>query len=481
MKPAYVEDVWRRLRGNKKKLVSVAVRWTGVPRLTSNVLHLSQPFSVICGENGVGKSTLLHTLFHALVAPDRRSDSAVFVRKEEGELEYVRLELAHGDWGGPNTLFSIDYVREYLDSGPDGLRVALFDPAMHIPIILNAIRGDANFAEEIEPIGPKLYSDVQVSELSYIVGRDYEAVSSYEIDGYAGLGVFPYFVVSVAGVEYGSESMGFGELSLLLAYWLLSRMPKGSIVLLEEPETFVSPRSQGRFANVAARFALDSDLMIVATTHSPSIVSKFLANEITLVSRAGHVVTLVSPVSDSVLERRLELTNPVRRLWFVEDASAARFLGFFLSEAGLRSVSDIIIVGNNDAVFSFASNAMLFGDSRIVVNGILDGDDRPRRQHVPANVDFLPGNVSPELMLKNFVSNGDPLTMAESIGVTKEALSLALAAAGGEDAHQWLHSMRADLAISLEQFVTGSLRMWAAANAPIIDLFIARLRFLAKS
>lgn len=479
MKPAQVADVWRRLRASPKKISNIVLAWTGVPRLTNNVLQINQPFSIICGENGVGKSTILHVLLHALVAPSRRSESAVFVRNEEGEVAYVRVELGYGVWGAPRTLISVESVREHFESGSEGLRVALFDPAMHLPMILNAILADANFSEVIEPIGPRLYSPAQVADLSYVVGRDYEEVSSYEIDSYGGLGVFPYFKVKVAGIEYGSEGMGFGEHSLLLAYWLLSRMPTGSVILLEEPETFVSPRSQGRLVNVAARIALDSELTVIATTHSPSIVSRFKPNEITLVSRAGRNVTLKTPVEESVLERRLELINPVRRLWLVEDASAARFLSFFLSQAGLASVSDVLIVGNNDAVFASAG-MRAFGDSRIILNGILDGDERKRRSSIPLNMDFLPGDVAPEVMLKQVVSTADRVATADAIGVTVEELELALAAAGGEEVHQWIHAMRADLAVSLDQFVAGVLTTWAVENSAILAAFVARLRVLAK-
>lgn len=480
MKSAEVADAWRRLRENRKKLVGIELAWSGMPRLTSNVLRLNRQFSVICGENGVGKSTLLHTLFHALVEPGRRSESAVFVREEEGAVDYLRVELAHSAWGPPQTLISVESVRDYFSSENTGLRVALFDPAMHVPAILNAIRADVNFAEELEPLGPKIYTPSQVDDLSYIVGRDYENVSSYEIEGYGGLGVFPYFKVVVAGVEYGSEGMGFGELSLLLSYWLISRLPRGSVMLLEEPETFVSPRSQGRFTNIAARMAVDADLMIIATTHSPSIVSKFKSQEITLVSRVKHTVTITSPVPDSVLERRLELVNPVRRIWLVEDNTAARFLRFFLSIAGLSSISDILIVGNNESVFTSASNFRPFADARIFIFGILDGDERSRRPVTPSNIDFLPGNFSPEYIMREFVTSEARDVIASVIGVEVGSLELALAASEGEDVHEWVHAMRAELEVPLDQFVAGVLKAWCASNSALVDAFVERLRSLAQ-
>ena len=96
-----------------------------------------------------------------------------------------------------------------------------------------------------------------------------------------------YFEVTTEGVTYGSEMMGLGELALHLMLWHLERVEPQSIMLIEEPETHISPRSQQALLNVLARASARKKLWVIVTTHSAGIVARIPREHIRLVYRDG--------------------------------------------------------------------------------------------------------------------------------------------------------------------------------------------------
>jgi energy-coupling factor transporter ATP-binding protein EcfA2 len=482
MRPAEIEAAWRDLRkGKKRSIRRIELAWTGIRNLSDNSISFDRPFTVLCGENGAGKSTLLHRIYHALVPPDRRPEGAFQVKNEEGQVVYCRLELGHGKWGAPRTLVAGESVREFLATESGSLRVSLFDPAVHVPAILGEIKRDANFREVLEPLSAKKYERGERELISYLVGKEYQEIEVFEVDNFRSVGVFPYFRVRVFGATYGVEEMGFGEFSLLLTYWLLSRTNDGSIVLLEEPETFVTPRSQRRLMAVAADLAVSKDLVIVATSHSPSIVSQFLRDEVVLVTRAQNKVAIARPAPIATLERRLEIVAGVCRIWLVEDAMAARFARFFLARSGLLGTSAVFISGNNDSVDRFSRSVRHFGELRAKVFGLFDGDERTRRSLDEARQMFLPTDEGPEALLKSHLATLSLDVAASRLNVRIDSLEYALAAAEGEEVHEWVHTLREELEVSLDAVVDGLLSSWALENPGDCDEFCRGLAALADA
>ncbi|MCD9126879.1 AAA family ATPase [Luteimonas fraxinea] len=410
---------------------------------------------------------------------DRRLEAAIYSGIEEGRVEILRLQLGHGPVITPQTVIHLEAVRDYFAPEGDALRVAFFDPAMHVPGIINAINRDANFSEVLEPFSPRELVESEVADVSYIAGRDYERVLIYEVEGVPGLGVFPYFQVQVSGVEYTSEAMGFGEHALLLGYWVLTRMQSGALILMEEPETFVSPRSQRRFADFAAKIALKENIKIVATTHSPSIVARFLEDEITLLSRNGHAVSLHAPAPRVALQSRLEIVEYPRQVWFVEDAMAARIASFLA--AGFSFHVDVFVAGNDDAVVSLVTTPRAFGDSRVRLIGLLDGDERRRRDNLPASVGYLPSALAPDEFLLDLLAGADRREMAEMLTVSNESLELAMGSIAGLDHHEALHTLRRELEISLDQLTLTLLRWWGKHRADEVRDWMAEFIGVAQA
>jgi predicted ATPase len=59
--------------------------------------------------------------------------------------------------------------------------------------------------------------------------------------------VAPFFEVALGNDRYDSRTMGAGELAILFLWWSIDRASEDTLILIEEPETYLSPGSQQSF------------------------------------------------------------------------------------------------------------------------------------------------------------------------------------------------------------------------------------------
>ena len=146
---------------------------------------------------------------------------------------------------------------------------------------------DANFNDLVEPLTPIELTAPELDRLNYVVGKNYARCQLFEIPEYADFDRFPYFRVTANGVEYASDAMGQGELSLLIMLWVLRDLKPNSILVLEEPESHVSPRSQAALMNVIAEACSQKGLWVIVTTHSPTVVARIPREHYMEIGRAS--------------------------------------------------------------------------------------------------------------------------------------------------------------------------------------------------
>jgi ABC-type glutathione transport system ATPase component len=81
------------------------------------------------------------------------------------------------------------------------------------------------------------------------------------------------YIVTAAHDEILPEQLSSGEQNeLLLFYELIFRVPKGSLILVDEPEISLHPAWQKQFLSDLLRVAGDGELHAVLATHSPMII-----------------------------------------------------------------------------------------------------------------------------------------------------------------------------------------------------------------
>jgi hypothetical protein len=133
--------------------------------------------------------------------------------------------------------------------------------------------------------------------------------------------VLPFFEVTFGADRYDSRTMGAGELAAFYLWWSLGRAAEGSIVLIEEPECYLSPGSQDAFRDYAASMAFTRKLCIVMTSHSAQIIAPLSKESTRFFRRDAQGIKLVSDRPAPILLETLGIRPSVDTIVFVEDAA----------------------------------------------------------------------------------------------------------------------------------------------------------------
>src|SRR5688500_288853 len=229
---ARFDDHWRRAFARNYPVQYSTFEFKGLRCLHDGVITFAKGITAIVGGNGVGKSTLAQAIVDVLAGVDGVRD-----------LSHLGLRLIGGELHA--SLISAEGARELsLFICPDGDRkgkgsprrgeCTWLDSSNMAVLCQRQIYNDHAFADLLESIGPRDFDENQLQLASYIVGKDYERCTVWEVQDYESFDVFPYFMVTCGGMTYGSENMGRGEYPLLISLWTLNTVPTNSIVVLEE-------------------------------------------------------------------------------------------------------------------------------------------------------------------------------------------------------------------------------------------------------
>jgi predicted ATPase len=440
MRDARVQDHWRRLIERTYPTRLESITFEQLPFLANDTLQFSPGITVLVGGNGVGKSTLITAIAEilsngSLDSEIERMDMLVSSKTQATAFVQNR-QCTMG--------LSVDALegRGLVGERFEG-EFRWLDPSTSSQTYVRRIRKDTNFQEVIEPVTPDLLTDKELDTISYLVGKKYTECAIYEIDDYDGLETFPYFKVKSSGVSYGSESMGRGELSLLLCYWVLRDLPKCSILILDEPETHVSPRSQDHLMNILAKFCDEGAISVIAATHSPSIIRRVPPGHIRLIVREAETATIVHAPSSAQIGMVLSGGVAYKGMLLVEDHGAKVLLLSLLEELApeFQPQFEIVISGSEDAISKLIKFLPMTKDWLTVV-GVYDGDMRNRAVQEPyvwPHV-FLPGDRAPEILLRELLAGDQTVQteLATRLNKTAEDVRVAMNVVLGLDHHEWI-------------------------------------------
>ncbi|VVN51135.1 hypothetical protein PS685_00561 [Pseudomonas fluorescens] len=478
LRRAKVDDHWRYTfsRNYSTRLLSIKVQ--GLLCLDDSDICIPKGICAIVGGNGVGKSALLAAITELLGNSECSHGVGHKVRLTNSALSAVAV-----DKGVKKDLTADTSVEGARQGGDTKFDSALhwIEPSYIVNLTQKQLSKDSRFNELLEPLSPLELTEADCEILCYILGKTVDACSIYEVVDYGDLDPFPYFILKSAGVEYGSEVMGFGELSLLSIYWKLRTIERDEVLILEEPETHVSPRSQRALMDLIAKVCHEKGVTVILTTHSPAIIANLPQENLILLTKDGRRTKVSVGANKTQVNDLLGLASLKSGLVLVEDRAASQFLIALLREKKAELLSQIeVVVMDSESKITFALKSLpSLRDRWLTILGMYDGDMRGRIEGVGLNWGymFLPGVVAPEKLLKNYLSgavNGISL-LSNDLKVPEDALRLALASVGGLDSHDWFTQLPEKIGCDHSTLMNSLVRMWLSAENNDVELFIKEL------
>ncbi len=469
MREAKVADYWRGVSKKKYPLFISKVSGEGVLGGISPV-QFGGGINAFCGRNGSGKSTLLNLIDSSLGG----DLGAILTRYENGRFS---IEIETG-----GNIESRDIRLDETERAGDsiGLDYKFVSVVQEVPQMVEAISSVKDLLGLLSAYDPFELESEQLDAISYLVGAVYDSVQTFEVeDGIGRSGnTIPYFRVRKNGVTYGSEHMGLGEYSLFFLYWFFDRLVGESIILIEEPESFITPESQVRISNYFAMQSLSKGVSILLTTHSEHILKNIPNECIHVVDNTPGCASVVKGNEAALYLDSLGLTRRKRGLLLVEDQAARLFLECLFSTSHLPFFKEFEIVDcDGEGNVQRSLDVLPGGIGTLIFIGVFDGDvegkvdlSKLNQTHV-----VLPGDDCPENVFKGLMY---PVLKERFVGLKGEVFEASLLAQiATVDKHEWVRAYASGVGMTYEQLFSRLFERWylTDGNEEVSEAFLTEL------
>jgi predicted ATPase len=383
MRKAEIDKAWAACRGRRPTLDlrEVITKTSGqyqVLRFPSRVIG-------IVGSNGAGKTSWLEQIFSHYKGTALKARKALTIIRVGGLYrgEFLALPAHEAPWP-QRSLPATQYI----------------NVANEVNVFINYSKGLDNFDELLPQAGAKVATPSELGRFRHVLQKNYSRIETYELEHpHDPDDTFPHFVVATAEDKYDSFSMGFGELCSCYIIWLCSRASKGAILLLDEPDSHLSPRARKAMLDFLAVVASERHLQILFSSHAAETVTYLNQDEILYFSENGQP-TISQSLQKHVALRNLGLKSKPRLLVLAEDVDAQELLLQIWSRWGREYQTIVEIKIMQGGAAELARIQRLFpNDSTIcTLQIILDGDKR--NDYQGQNIIFLPGVDDPIVSAK---------------------------------------------------------------------------------
>jgi len=487
MRSAKIKDVWRDALKNKSGAYTInSIVFKNIKGIGDKDISFPTMITALCGENGVGKTTLLKNIF-ATLAP-RKADSLGIRLKPQNVAEApIAVCEITAKVKGDNQRISMETfsdpkrVTSFLGDESDDPLVSYVDAAANAQRIIHLIGRDADFPSLLDG-APELIDSDLIKELRReITGRNYSSIVTCEVEDYNDLPVFPYFRVSVGGTNYGSEEMGLGELCANYLIWILYRCKEGSLILLEEPESHLPPRAQERLMAHIAEISVSKKFNIIVSTHSQHTLANIPNSHIAFLGRLDDKFIISRPPALSVLYESLKIATSPLSLLILEDHSAFAMLNGMIEKIDPSIFDRVDFTWKNG--YSYIDEILFkvprHQHGRITLLGIYDGDQirEPRPDNLNWPYLFLPGDKDPIAYLVEAVKL-NVQNYAKILGCNIEDLELAIANLSTVDIKEFFLQLKKAIRIDLQSLYNAAADLWLSnkENEDISKEFIDSLK-----
>ncbi len=452
MRDARATDWMRRLTQQRAEWKINLTRFavTSLPSVGTLEFPILSPFTVLAGPNGSGKSTLLRAMWAALDADSASEIVELDQKLGSGSATVNATNMTNPEKG--ESIFSGDGIESVSQISAS---ITYIDSAASTPVFQKTFCR-LSFDEIVNGAGARELDEKNLSEICYILNRDYTSITLYEVELDV---IVPFFVVTYGGLQYDSRTMGAGEISALFIWWAATAAQENSILLIEEPEAFLSSRSQYNLAKFLLGQVVQRRLVCVVSSHSPSFINTFPKDCLVFFARTPNGVQPIEDSPPPVILRSMGIEPTIRVFAFVEDSFGRLFLRAILEKIDPFLSREVHIEqkkGDGEVVKSLKALKDVRGPIRFV--GVFDGDMRGKvLEEILGDSVFLPGVQPLEIMFRSIVA-ADPVYLGDVLG--KRNITAVLASLEGKDHHDWYEELCRELGLTRDQLFSFLFNMW---------------------
>lgn len=230
----------------------------------------------------------------------------------------------------------------------------------------------------IDQQGEKLKPE-ELEVLGYILEREYLEGIVLEHSLFHGhMGSTIIFKTPNLQSGYTEAFAGSGESAATMLVHKVHKAPKGSLILLDEPETSLHPRAQQRLIEFLADQAAKKRLQVVMATHSIYLAEQLPQQAIRVldINQNGRVQISASYSAREALHEIGTFAHSRKVL--VEDSRAKHIVVSALELLGGQAAADILIQVREGGTSSIYADTVSYAHTgQTAVFFLLDGDHRP--------------------------------------------------------------------------------------------------------
>lgn len=433
-------------------LLKISVLQSSIRGLGKFSMDFKYPITIIAGENGCGKSTILSLVscaYHnitpfcplSLLSNTKRprtyytySDFFAFTSAERGLMRDIQIASTFLTDAPKNTDIrsKTPLKGKWKDYDTRPKRAVSFLGINRILPPSESIT-HRNYCHNF---GADSLSPGEKTELarymSLIFGKEYKEVSLMAHRKYRLYGC------SRGASAYTGFNMGAGENAVLQLLHEIISAGHGALIVVDEIELGLHVQAQVKLMQVLKVLCLKYQSQIICSSHSASIISAIPPEGRILLRPIDGGVDIVYGITPEMALSALSGTIHAELSLFVEDNVARDFLQVFLPNS-LRRRVEVFILGSADgSLLQAASIHFREGARNFVI--VMDGDKRCDKSHkveaivkslsdyptppdevcsfIESHLAFLPGNEWPEkVIIDSLLTSTDLDYLMDSFGV----------------------------------------------------------------
>jgi hypothetical protein len=301
----------------------------------------------------------------------------------------------------------------------------------------------------IKESGKSNFDDDELKIAYELVGKCYSSVTVYEsedkdIDSYP----LVYFEVVIDEIQYGAESMGDGELSMLYLMYRLKRSEENELYLIEEPETRTPDNRHESIIGYIGKMCRTNRLSAIVSTHSSQIRTLLMDEAKFRINCFKGKRSIIS--EDLLPPQRRQLISTKRKYFLSEDLLAIGILQQIIDDDSSDFEATKISGSGNLIKFLDATPREFLDCPSYPIIAVFDGDEEPKmfakHGHKPwwDKICFLPGDRRFEAIFKDTFHILIP-ELSAKLGIAETVLQNVAGQLDGQDDHDWLTNLSAEL------------------------------------